>query len=175
MKLQLRSTLALVMGLFCVNGYADCRTDIKPSTPGSRFTINGDGTVTDNNSGLMWMRCSLGQTWDGSSCVGSASSHSWEKALSRAESHSFAGHDDWNLPNIKQLSSILEYACFFPVINETIFPNLPASYYWSSSPYANDAYVNASYHAWLIWFYNGAVTINGKSLGAHVLLVREGQ
>lgn len=39
------------------------------------YIDNGDGTVTDTRTGLTWMRCALGQTWDGSTCVGVAGEH----------------------------------------------------------------------------------------------------
>lgn len=68
------------------------------------FVDNGDGTVTDTRTGLMWMRCALGQTWDGTTCVGEAKGYTWEEAM--ALHHGFAGHDDWRLPSIHELRNI---------------------------------------------------------------------
>src|SRR5690606_14572885 len=87
---------------------ATCRNDITASTPDQDFTLHNDGTATHNSTGLMWMRCSLGQTWDGSTCTGAASSFAWQNALVAAQSHSFAGHSDWRLPNKNELASLVE-------------------------------------------------------------------
>ena len=54
---------------------------------------SNDGTFTDTNTGLQWMRCSMGQTWTGSTCSGEAKTHTWQEAM--ALKMSFAGKDDW--------------------------------------------------------------------------------
>ncbi|HFB66947.1 MAG TPA: DUF1566 domain-containing protein [Aeromonadales bacterium] len=112
--------------------YAACNTAIPESTPDSRFTINGD-TVTDNLTGLIWMRCSVGKSWDGSTCTGTATLVNWKTALETAENFVFAGADNWRLPNIKELTSIMEFSCSAPALNENIFPGNTASIYYSSS------------------------------------------
>jgi hypothetical protein len=61
------------------------------------LTDNGDGTVTDTATGLMWMKADSGSTMN------------WEEALSYSESLDYAGHDDWRLPNAKELQSIVDY------------------------------------------------------------------
>jgi hypothetical protein len=62
------------------------------------FIDNGDGTITDQATGLMWM-----QADNGTGVL-------WEDALSYAEGLDFAGHDDWRLPNVKELQSIVDYS-----------------------------------------------------------------
>jgi hypothetical protein len=59
----------------------------------------------------MWMRCALGQNWNGATCTGSGQAYTWQAALQAAEGSSFAGYSDWRLPDIKELSSIVEQAC----------------------------------------------------------------
>lgn len=69
---------------------------------------NQDGTVTIG--GLQWMRCRLGQTWDGNSCSGSPTAYRWSDAsqlpglLNREGG--FAGQADWRLPTVAELASI---------------------------------------------------------------------
>jgi len=63
----------------------------------NNFVDNGDGTITDKATGLMWM-----QNDNGSGIL-------WEEALSYAENFSFAGFSDWRLPDIKELQSIIDY------------------------------------------------------------------
>ena len=62
------------------------------------FVDNGDGTITDTATGLMWMKADSGSTMN------------WEDALSYSESLDYAGYDDWRLPNAKELQSIVDYS-----------------------------------------------------------------
>ena len=85
------------------------------------FTNNNDGTVTDNNTGLMWAKCSEGES--GSSCTnGSIITMHWNEALIAAKMSRRAGYKDWRLPNKKELESIVAYNRI-PAINTTYFPS----------------------------------------------------
>ena len=55
-------------------------------------------------------------------------------ALAHAEASTFAGHNDWRLPNVNELSSLVEDCTFSPAINTNRFPNTPNSAFWSGSP-----------------------------------------
>ncbi len=158
-------TLALASSVM-----ADCNNAIPRTTPDQAFTLYDDGTVTHNNTGLMWMRCQLGQTWNGSTCSGTAQTYNWQNALQMAESVSFAGYNDWRLPNKNELISIVERACYNPAINTTAFPNTASSGIWSSSQPAFRA--NSS---WGMNFRDGSVDSVYKPGNAHVRLVRGGQ
>jgi hypothetical protein len=61
------------------------------------FIDNHDGTVTDRASGLTWQQADSGHGMD------------WQHALAYAETLSLAGHDDWRLPDAKELQSIVDY------------------------------------------------------------------
>jgi len=63
----------------------------------NQFVDNGDGTITDNATGLMWMKNDNG------------AGVLWENALSYAEGLASAGYTDWRLPNAKELQSIVDY------------------------------------------------------------------
>lgn len=162
--------LASMASLNC--SAATCNESIAHSTPNSRFTINNDGTITDNNTGLQWMRCTLGQQWDGETCTGTTTSYNWQNALTEAKNTTYAGFDDWYLPNIKELSSIVEVACFEPAINDNIFPNTASSIYWSSSPRSQ-----VSGDAWFVDFQDGIPAPGPFSMGSKfsVRLVRFGE
>lgn len=161
----------VMLALAAHSTLATCRDDITASTPDQDFTMHNNGTVTHNTTGLMWMRCSLGQTWDGSTCAGTASSYTWANALAAAESYAFADYNDWRLPNKNELASLVEQRCVSPAINSTIFPGTPGGWVWSSSPYAN-----YPISAWYVNFsYGGLVYIgSGKSNRYNVRLVRAG-
>ncbi|MBF0397942.1 MAG: DUF1566 domain-containing protein, partial [Desulfobacterales bacterium] len=115
--------------------------DIKAGVPlaSTRFTDNGDGTVTDNMTGLMWLKN-----------VNSFGSLSWQGALDAvadlnsnpsnySDSGYSANHEDWYLPNIEELSSLIDRSKSFPAISEGHpFTNVQYSdyYYWSSTTVA---------------------------------------
>ncbi len=151
-------------------------TAVPATTPTEDFVLHGDGTVMHTRTGLMWMRCSLGQSWTGSGCDGSASGYTWRNALNAAQdvNHTggFAGHTDWRLPNKNELESIVEQRCWAPAINAAVFPNTPSLWSWSSSPYAD-----YSYRAWGVFFLSGHVSWGNKSGSGNgrVRLVRTGQ
>ncbi|SES74788.1 Protein of unknown function [Nitrosomonas marina] len=147
-----------------------CHNDITPTTPTQDFTRHDDGTVTHNKTGLIWMRCALGQNWNGATCTGSGQAYTWPAALQAAEGFSFAGHNDWRLPDIKELNSIVEQACMSPAINAMVFPAAPSTWFWSASPYAG--YVR---DAWSVSFGGGSDGAFLKTGSDRVRLVRGGQ
>lgn len=147
-----------------------CKTQsILATTPTHLFTSHNDGTVTDSRTGLMWQQCSVGQS--GAACSGKAVTYTWQDALHYAQNLNanggFAGYTDWRLPNIKELSSIVEDQCVDPAINATVFPNTPSRLFWSSSPVAD-----VSYDAWYVIFLNGVTSNDDKDSGNYVRLVR---
>jgi len=102
------------------------------------FIDNNDGTITDNNTDLMWMQDD------------SEEGMLWEDALAFAEGNEFAGHTDWRLPDAKELQSILDYtqspstsnsAAIDPLFNCTSITNeaglIDYPYYWSSTTHGN--------------------------------------
>ncbi len=152
-----------------------CNTAIQPTTPINRFlTSPSTGVTIDKQTGLMWMRCTLGQTWNGASCQGGAALYTWQQALAAAESSEFAGFTDWRLPNVKELVSIIEQACYEPQINTAIFSQPPHSYYgwlssWSSTSFSFDAN-----KALRVYSYDGTIIDRRKTEGDSVRLVRSG-
>lgn len=113
------------------------------------FIDNNDGTITDLSTGLMWQK------------EHSSTGLDWENSLSYAENLSLAGYDDWRLPNIKELHSIVDYqrslqttnsAAINPIFEiSEIFDmngNVQYPYFWSSTthldganPYSSAAYI----------------------------------
>lgn len=128
------------------------------------YSTAGD-EVTDSKTGLIWRRCSEGQTWNGNTCTGTAATYTHEQALAHAKAQ--AGTAGWRLPNVKELTSIANKAFVNPAIDSTAFPGTPSYYYWSSTPYAGD-----SSDAWVVYLYNGYVYGYGRGSYNHVRLVR---
>ncbi len=167
---QSKGWLVLLLAVAMAPALAQtCRDDIPASAPDSRFTANGDGTVTDRATGLIWKQCAEGLS--GADCLtGSATNFTWQQALQHAEAAVFAGSSLWRLPNKKELASLVEQRCYAPAINSRFFPNTPSSWFWSSSPYAG-----YSYDAWVVYFANGDVYGSYKRSSDEVRLVRGGQ
>ncbi len=154
-----------------VNAAQTCKSnsEIPASTPTSLFTDHGNGTVTDTQTGLMWAKCAQGLS--GSECAaGSLIEYDWQAALNLANSSTLASHHDWRLPNINELSSIVEGQCFSPTINLSVFPNTPSSAFWSASPYAY-----GSDYAWSVYFHDGHSDYDYRGNSLYVRLVRSGQ
>jgi len=149
-----------------------CNANMAASTPDSQLTDTGDGTITDSKTGLMWKKCMEGVT--GNLCnTGAAATFTWQTALQQpgvVNGVGFAGYSDWRLPNIKELTSIVEERCYDPAINLTRFPNTPPSVVWSGSPVAYD-----SYSAWVVNFSNGGSSNYYRGYYVQVRLVRGGQ
>jgi len=124
--------LLLIMGFASVVNAQTCNPNMAISKPNAQYSISADGAeVTDLKTGLIWQRCAVGMSWDGSTCSGTSTPHNWEDALAYA-----ATQTGWRLPNLKELHSLVERSCANPAINETAFPNTPATdndFFWVSS------------------------------------------
>lgn len=137
----------------------------------NRFADNGDSTITDGATGLMWAKDDSGSDMD------------WEHALAYAQAQSAAGylgHADWRLPNVKELSSIVDYTrspgatdaakkgpaidpsfnCS-PITNEAGNPDYP--YYWTSTS-ARFNTDGLHYYAWYVAF---GMAVNSEGLDFH--------
>lgn len=140
----------------------DCNQQIPQINPSSDFTDHGDGSITHQRTGLIWKKCLEGHAGVGCNS-GSAMELNWGDALKYAS----AG---WRLPNIKELSSIAERACFGPAINLSVFPGDPGLGVWSSSPN-----VNEPDEVWILHFDQGDNGEVDKDHTYHIRLVRDAQ
>jgi len=111
----------------------ECSVDIARSAPDTRFVLNDEGSVKDLLTDLTWMRCRLGENWNkiDKTCDGAAQGFLWQSVLTTIEAindpngnhalHQFAGMKQWRLPNIKELNSLTEVACYGPAMNTKTF------------------------------------------------------
>ncbi len=150
-----------------------CDTQSYPlSIHAEQFKDNGDGTLTDNQSKLTWMRCSLGQVWSGATCTGTPRTHTWQAAHDAAgklnQQGGYAGHSDWRIPHVPELAMITERQCSNPRTNIALFPGTPASFFWTATEPADPGYAYA-----LSFGAEGAMFLNRKD-ELNVRLVRGG-
>jgi len=146
------------------NNTIDCATSDLPGDDGfyragcpmeGRFVDNVDGTVTDTCTGLMWQKATAPGTY------------LWTEALLYCEDLVLAGHDDWRLPNVHELHSIVVYERADPAIDPA-FDSIPSAY-WSSTTRPN----SWSY-AWFVSFWSGRVGDDSKRTAYHIRAVRGG-
>ena len=121
------------------------------------FTNNGDGTVTDNVTGLMWQQRDDGVERD------------WEDALTYCEELDLAGHTAWRLPDEYELQGIVDYGRLDLAIDTTYFPGTSFLYYWSSSTHVG---VYFAYSAWGVFFASGYIDDLSKTWDFYVRCVR---
>jgi Protein of unknown function (DUF1566) len=98
------------------------------------FTVSLSGQeVTDNETGLIWRRCSEGAIWNGISCEGVARTFTHEQANTRAASMAATTGHAWRLPNIHELLSIANSTLTPPAIDARAFPETPPNRFWTST------------------------------------------
>jgi hypothetical protein len=144
-----------------------CLPDFDETLNVDKFVDNSNGTATDVSLGLVWMRCSLGQTWANETCNGNASELTWQQALQAAHGYEYAEQLGWRVPNMKELASLTERSCVRPAINEFFFPNTSSDDYWTSTPSVVDPK-----RAWVIAFFNSSNSLKDKRLFVFTRLVR---
>jgi hypothetical protein len=150
--------------------------------PSPRFIENGDGTVTDNLTGLMWLQ--------NANCINTNypefDTHeipgdglvTWQNALDFVEGindgmypdcEGNPPYDDWRLPNIKELHSLLDYGQYPVLPAGHPFSNLQIAYYWSSTTCSN-----LIDNAYCLHFRHGDTNDISKSTPHYVWCVRGG-
>lgn len=145
-----------------------------------------EGLAKDTTTGLIWMRCSMGQNWDGTTCLGEAAKFTWDQAMDVSKHFDYAGFSDWRLPSSDELKTLVhcssgltkpymdevrtacaeDYAT--PVIVAEAFPETPERWFWSSS-----AYARGNGYAWFVSFVFGYDDFGSKSDEGAVRLVRK--
>lgn len=131
-----------------------------------RFEDHGDGTVTDHCTGLMWQRETADMNADGR--VDDTDWLDWCGSLAYCEALSFAGYEDWRLPNVRELSSLVDYGRSFPAI-DPLFGVGPFGCYYTSSPLIG----GPGPGQFTVDFGLGLVGGGGPGLPCHVRAVRK--
>lgn len=124
----------------------------------NHFTDNGDGTITDNLTNLIWQKNPYLDTLN------------WEQALTYADTLSLAGSSDWRLPNIKELQSINDEKLINPSLNLSFFNVINSKKYWSSTTLPNQIS-----KAWYMNTNFGITTYDYKTLKHHLICVKGNQ
>jgi hypothetical protein len=132
--------------------------DVATGAPnGQSYTAHGDGTVTDDITGLMWQQTTPKATY------------AWNEAKTYCSTLTLGGFRDWRVPSAIELVSIVDYGVASPTpsIDIMAFPKTPADIFWSSTPVAG-----ASSEAWYVNFSYGYAVSTDVSEINHVRCVR---
>ena len=169
----------------CANTGQDGELQKGLDLPSPRFTDNSDGTVTDNLTGLIWLKnANCTETVGGVS----GGANNWADALTFANNlasgncglsdGSSAGN--WRLPNRFELESLINLGYFDPTLSNTAgtgkwtdgepFTSVQSNRYWSSTTLSN-----GSSDGWYVDLDDGLVGSNGKTDSYYVWPVRGGQ
>lgn len=117
------------------------------------FVDNGNGTITDHATGLMWLQDDSGEGID------------WEAALAYANDFSFAGYDDWRVPNVKELQTIVDYSGLYPAIDPTYFNITDEdAYFWTSTSAYFSPNTPGYYYGWYVAF---GYALDGEGNDSH--------
>ena len=144
--------------------------------PNPRFTDKGNGTVTDNLTGLIWLKnanCFGTKNWD-QAMDKAAALHTGECGLTDGSSEG-----DWRLPTKEEWEAFVDMNYFYPALSNAAgtgkwsegdaFNNVQSGYYWSST-----AYGTYTDHAWFLNIAYGYVYDPSKSDSFYVWPVRGG-
>lgn len=119
-----------------VSGRVRCVTGGR-SVPSTHLVVADADTVRDVNTGLVWQRRHFPPA-------------PWLDALATCEALTLSGHDDWRLPTVKELLTIVDDTAINPSGDVAAFPDLPAEWFWSSSPS-----LAPTDYAWTVSFTDG--------------------
>ena len=165
----------VLINLLASHSEATCvsweNTSIPESTPTSNYTILSDGTLVAPATDLMWKRCLEGQVLVGGICEGTSTTYTWADALGAADTATFAGYDDWRLPNPKELLTIFEDRCANPALNVDLFPIYNGFAAWTATP--ADILLQDIYDEVWIMENDGGMRRIGKRNLIPILLVRD--
>ncbi len=145
----------------------DGASELGVAWPSPRFTDNGDGTVKDNLTNIVWAKEGL------STCGYFSYTHAyidtWQGTLDYVKclnTSSYLGHTDWRLPNRKELRSIADYSTYNPALPAgylTFFPYVKTNHdYWSSTTVTFDPS-----QAWAVYMYDGALDFQDLKSASH--------
>jgi len=110
----------------------------------SSYTDNGDGTVTDEVTKLIWQKS-----------VTSSQAYTWCDAINYCATLTLAGRT-WHLPTRIELLSIVDFTRTGPGANTTAFPGIPGGkYHWTASPWVVSQIATKPQYSWMVNFSDG--------------------
>ena len=118
------------------------------TSAGDRRYIIKDHIIVDLEHQIEWLRCSVGQRWDGNKCSGKIVNLSLDVVPEAINIANEQLGGKWRLPTKAELTSIVCKECSSPKINEEVFPNTDNAPYWTGdkSIFNRKFYVSVNFH-----------------------------
>lgn len=136
------------------------------------YTDNGDGTIIDDSTGLVWEKLTNDATIHNVNDVYSWAEAFLVKIATLNTAPCFANHCDWRLPNLNELQSLADYGRVGPAINLRF--NAGGSFTESAAYWSSTSYQDSPNSAWYVFFHDGVVDLSSKNNFGHVRAVRGG-
>ena len=108
----------------------DCRSVLESGDYG-RFELKGQGIAKDNDLGVEWFRCSVGQRFLKDRCAGEPLFLRWETGKDTIKEMNEKAAESWRLPTLKELASLKVRGCGNPSVNLNVFPDILVENYWA--------------------------------------------
>ena len=160
------STVLLTTQTSATSSTSTVQSVLPPESP-VNYTDNNNGTITDNYTKLVWLKCPIGLS--GTACkIGSTSLKEWSKSRDDCSSLNIGGKKDWRLPTVKELVSIVDTGSFDPSINKKYFVGTDDSYWTSTSP---AEHLSSKF---IVLFSNGSVYFQADNSPSATRCVRSG-
>ncbi len=96
------------------------------------YTDNGDGTVTDDNTGLMWSATTINDV-------------TFDDGPSVASSQTLGGYSDWRVPSVKEMYSLMDFNGETGTSEEKAVPYLDSNYFDMEYYSSGDRHIDAQY------------------------------
>jgi hypothetical protein len=149
------------------------------------YADNGDGTITDVKTGLMWEKLA-----DDGSIHDAENNFTWGDAyaykVAGLNAIAFAGYTDWRLPNVNELQSLLDYAAGYPAVSPALQTGcvpgctvLTCSCAWKIGYthgifWTSTTFQSAPFYVWTVAVYDGSIGYTARNEVRHVRAVRGG-
>ena len=156
---------------------ANCLSQHEMDNPDHLYKLEDSDTdqiVEDLETGLIWTRCPLGQSVQSGICADDVTvnnTYTWGEALDAAQAANNAVYediDDWRLPNVKELQSIIAPTCKEQALNSFAFPTQQNTTLYSSTPD-----VTSANNVFIFKLSDGQIGVSGKLAMRSVYLVSE--
>ena len=136
------------------------------AVPVHHWVLDG-AEARDKSTGLIWRRCAEGQAWTGQTCSGTSTTFlTNSEAFDHAKEQANSSGKAWRVPNVKELSSVVDTRRSFPSIDPSVFPGFqPETYHGGTHWTENEVYT------WRVQFGRGNVMLD--HWGGKLLLVRD--
>src|SRR5262249_45294794 len=127
-----------------------------------RYTSRDNGTITDNDTGLVWEKKTAANMFD---------AYTFDQAfvyVAGLNAARFGGYDDWRLPNLRELQSLIDYGRYDPAVAPEFNDCDHGSCTVSGSYWASTSAISAGILAWRVNFIDGFQITGGKTFEIRV-------